>query len=131
MRLTLQREWKDLDKIAAQRRTAARLLLNHLLGKLPPGSRGTDLLSETTMGNLLNAVKSDQILSSEVRHPNKLMDRALLWLHEQEVIRLNKGLTVLRPAMTIRLRPERRGFARADFAPLDIHYKEQVCRFTS
>ncbi len=126
MWLTLQREWKDLDKIAAQRRTAARLLLNHLLGKLPPGSRGTDLLSETTMGNLLNAVKSDQILSSEVRHPNKLMDRALLWLHEQEVIRLNKGLTVLRPAMTIRLRRERRGFARADFAPLDIHYKEQV-----
>ena len=54
------------------------------------------------------------------------MDRALLWLHEQEVIRLNKGLTVLRPAMTIRLRPERRGFAQADFAPLDIHYKEQV-----
>ena len=55
-----------------------------------------------------------------------MMDRALLWLHEQEVIRLNKGLTVLRPAMTMRLRRERRGFARADFTPLDIHYKEQV-----
>ncbi len=126
MRLTLQREWKDLEKTAEQRRTAARLLLEHLLGKLPRGIRGVDLLAETTMGNLLEAVKSDQFLRSEVRHPNKLMDRALLWLHEQEVIRLNKGLTVLRPAMTIRLRPERRDFARADFEPLSIHYKEQV-----
>ena len=126
MRLTLQREWKDLEMIAAQRRTAARLLMEHLLIRLPPKIRGADLLSETTMGNLLAAIKSDQILSSEVTHPNKLMDRALLWLHEQEVIRLNKGLTVLRPAMTIQLRPERRGFAQADFAPLDFHYKEQV-----
>ena len=42
--------------------------------------------------------------------------RALLWLHEQEVIRLNKGLAVFRPAMTIHLKPETRGFAQADFA---------------
>ena len=54
------------------------------------------------------------------------MDRALLWLHEQEVIRLNKGLTVFRPAMTIRLKPETRGFAQADFASLKLHYDGQV-----
>ena len=34
-------------------------------------------------------------------------ERALLWLHEQEVIRLNKGLAVFRPAMTIRLNRDR------------------------
>ena len=50
-------------------------------------------------------------LTAEVRNPAKLIDRALLWLHEQEIIRLNRGLTVFRPAMTIRLNPERRGFA--------------------
>ena len=55
------------------------------------------------------------------------MDRALLWLHEQEVIRLNKGLAVFRPAMTIRLQQrERRGFANADFEPLALHYQGQV-----
>ena len=54
------------------------------------------------------------------------MDRALLWLHEQEVIRLNKGLAVFRPAMTIHLKPETRGFAQADFASLKLHYDEQV-----
>ena len=126
VQVTLQREWGALQKIAEQRRTAARRLLDHLLSSLPRGSRGTDLLAETTLGKLLRAIESDLILKSEVRDPAKLMDRALLWLHEQEVIRLNKGLAVFRPAMTIRLKPERRGFAQADFASLKLHYDEQV-----
>ncbi len=126
VQVTLQREWQDLAKIAEQRRAAAGRLLDHLHTCLPPGSRGTDLLAETTLGKLLRAVESDLILKSQIRDPAKLMDRALLWLHEQEVIRLNKGLAVFRPAMTIRLQPERRGFARADFAPLKLHYDEQT-----
>ena len=124
--MTLQREWKDLEMVAEQRRAAARLLLDHLLDGLQPGIRGTDLLAETTLGKLLTAVKSDLMLKSNVRNPDKLRDRALLWLHEQEVIRLNKGLTVFRQAMTIRLKPQRRGFAQADFEPLKLHYDEQV-----
>ena len=126
LQVTLQREWGALEKTAELRRAAASRLLDHLLACLPPGSRGTDLLAETTLGKLLAAIKSDMVLISEVREPAKLMDRALLWLHEQEVIRLNKGLTVFRPAMTIRLEPERRGFAQADFASLKLHYDEQV-----
>ena len=50
----------------------------------------------------------------------------MLWLHEQEVVRLNKGLAVFRPAMTIHLSPEQRSFAKADYAPLKLHYDEQV-----
>ena len=101
-------------------------LLDHLLASLPQGGWGTDLLAETTLKNLLAAIKADMILTNEVRDPARLMDRALLWLHEQEVVRLNKGLTVFRPAMTIRLQPERRGFAQADFASLKLHYDQQV-----
>ena len=78
------------------------------------------------MGKLLAELQSDLTLRSEVRNPDKLMDRALLWLHEQEIIRLNKGLAVFRPAMTIRLKPERRGFIEADFRPLRMHYDEQT-----
>ena len=126
VQVTLQRDWGPLAKTAEMRRTAAGLLLDHLLSALPQGARGTDLLAETTMGRLLSAVRSDLVLNSQVRHPDRLMDRALLWLHEQEVIRLNKGLAVFRPAMTILLRPERRGFAQADYASLQLHYDEQV-----
>ena len=126
-RVTLRREWQALEETARRRREAAARLLAHLLECLPPGSRGTDLLAETTLGNLLKAIESDLALKSQIRHPRKLMERALLWLHEQEVIRLNKGLAVFRPAMTIRLEQgERRGFARADYDPLALHYKGQI-----
>ena len=126
LQLTLQREWRLLVRTAELRRAAAGRLLDHLLACLPPGSRGTDRLAETTLGRLLAAIKSDMVLMNEARDPARLVDRALLWLHEQEIIRLNKGLAVFRPAMTIRLKPERRGFAQADFAPLKLHYDEQV-----
>ncbi len=126
LQITLQREWNDLEKTAELRRAGAKRLLDHLISCLPQGSRGTDLLAETTLGKLLAAVKSDLILNGPGRKPDKLTDRALLWLHEQEIIQLNKGLAVFRPAMTIRLSKERRGFAQADFVPLQFHYSEQV-----
>ena len=123
----MHREWGTLERIAGIRREVAGRLLEHLLARLPPESRGTDLLAETTLGKLLQAIESDLVLKNKVRNPAKLLDRALLWLHEQEVLRLNKGLAVFRPAMTIRLgQRDRRGFSRADFEPLALHYKGQV-----
>ena len=126
-RITLQREWAALEETAELRRGAAGRLLEHLLARLPKGSRRTDLLAETTLGKLLQAIESDMLLKSRVKHPTRLLDRALMWLHELEVIRLNKGLAVFRPAMTIRLaKGERRDFTNADFKSLDLHYKGQV-----
>jgi ATP-dependent DNA helicase RecQ len=124
--VTLQREWSALEKTAQVRRTAAALLLEHLLLCLPPGTRGADCLAETTLGKLLSVIADDLVLKAETKEPSKLLDRALLWLHEQEIIRLNKGLAVFRPAMTIRLAQDKRGFVKEDFAPLKLHYDEQV-----
>ena len=126
VRVTLRREWSNLEELASRRREGAKRLLDHLLACLPPKSQGTDLLAETTLGKLLDAITSDIVLKSRVKNPEKLLERALLWLHEQEVIRLNKGLAVFRPAMTIRLAEDRRGFANADFEPLKLHYKGQA-----
>ena len=128
VQVTLLREWSALEETASRRREGAHRLLEHLLACLPPGSRGTDLLAETTLGRLLEALEADLVLKSRAKHPEKLMERALLWLHEQEVIRLHKGLAVFRPAMTVKLEQEtpRRGFAATDFAPLKLHYQGQV-----
>ena len=125
-RITLRHEWENLEDIARRRRETAGRLLEHLLACLPPASRGTDLLAETTLGKLLQAIESDMVLKIESRHPTKLLDHALMWLHELEVVRLNKGLAVFRPAMTVRLAREKRGFANADFKPLALHYEGQV-----
>jgi ATP-dependent DNA helicase RecQ len=126
VQVTLQRDWRALEKTARLRRTAAQHLLTHLLNCLPQGQRGTDLLAETTLGKLTAAIEADQILMAEIKEPAKLLDLALLWLHEQDVIRLNKGLAVFRPAMTIKLEQEKRGFAKTDFMQLVLHYAEQV-----
>ncbi len=131
-RITLLRSWRALARTAERRRDAAGLLLDHLLAALPKGARGADQLAETTLGKLRQALAEDMVLNVEAGNLGKLLDRALLWLHEQEVIRLNRGLTVFQPAMTVRLegRPgtgaRRRQFGPADFEPLALHYQEQV-----
>ena len=125
-RVRLNRDWPQLAETAERRRAAAGVLLDHLLDRLPVGARGADLLVETTLGKLLAAINADLILRSRARDPRKLLDRALLWLHEQEIIRLNKGMAVFRPAMTIHLEATRRRFGKADFAPLELHYQEQT-----
>ena len=88
----LNRDWPALLETARRRRSAAEVLLQHLREQLEPGVQGADLLVETTLGKLLKSIESDLELRSWVRDPRKLLDRAPLWLHEQEVIRLNKGL---------------------------------------
>ena len=126
VRVTLRREWRLLEETARIRRVAANLLLGHLLACVPRGTRGTDLMIDTTLGKLLKAITSDMVLESQIKDPVRLQNRALLWLHEQEVIRLNKGLTVFRMAMTIHLKQERRGFAKVDFEPLALYYRGRV-----
>lgn len=124
--VALQRSWPVLEQTAAIRRQAAELLLAHLVGKLAKGTRGKDLQVETTMGDLLASLSGDAFLRGAVQDMNKLMERALLWLHEQEVVTLGKGLTVFRPAMTVHLRSGGGGFTQKDFTPLDEHYGEQT-----
>ena len=124
--ITLQRSWDALSRTAELRRAAARRLLMSLEGAAAPGARGTDIQVETTLGALTAAIAGDLELRPLVRDPTKLLDRALLWLHEQEVLTLGKGLTVFRPAMTVKLEPGSRQFTQADFEPLQLHYEEQT-----
>ena len=84
VQITLQREWAALLETAERRRAAARVLLQHLLDSCPQAVGARTYWSKTTLGKLLNAIRSDLELKTKVRNPEKLLDRALLWLHEQE-----------------------------------------------
>ena len=120
--------WGDLAQSAERRRTIADKLLRFLLAKLAPGQKGKDLLIETTIGELVGVVDSDIELSAQVRpeHRQAMVQRVLLYLHREEVLVLNHGMTVLRRAMTIKVnREEKRRYVRADFEPLADHYKEK------
>ena len=128
--LRLRRNWDSIDRIARLRRDGAARLLDHLVGKVPDGVRGVDLLVETTYGALEQAIKDDLVLKSELKNQatQPLVDRALLWMHEQEVVTLNRGLTVFRPAMTLKVARDGRTFTVADFKPLEEHYAEQTAQ---
>ena len=126
----LRRNWAGIERIARLRRDGAARLLDHLIGKVPENVRGVDLLVETTCGALEQAIKDDLVLRSELKNQatQPLVDRALLWMHEQEIITLNRGLTVFRPAMTLQVTRDGRTFTVADFKPLQEHYAEQTAQ---
>lgn len=121
----LNRPWSTVEEIAERRRTAAGRLLDHWIASLPKGARGADQLAETTLAGLTHSVVGDALLVSSTPDLRKLIDRALLWLHEQEVLRLNKGLAIFRSAMTLNLESNwRLQFEKSSFQPLAMHYDE-------
>jgi len=124
--LRLERSWQDITGMADRRRQGAQALLAHLTGKVAKGIRGKDIQVETTLGAMLDALNGDALLRAEVENKNmtRLMDRALLWLHEQQVATLGRGLTVFRPAITVHLNPKGGPFTLQHFAPLEEHYGE-------
>lgn len=122
----LQRSWEALSKTAELRRRGSELLLLHLEGLVPKGTRGKDIRVETTIGKLQGAIMGDVFLKASVRDETKLLSRALMWLHEQGVITLGRGLTIFRPAITVNLRPGTGQFTQKDFLPLEEHYSEQT-----
>lgn len=126
VQLRLQRSWTALEQTASRRRQGAEQLLRHLIDRLPKGIRGRDISVETTLGAMLAHLNGDVFLRSEVLDMSRLMDRALLWMHEQQVVALGKGLTVFRPAMTMHLNPKGGTFTVQNFEPLEEHYGEQT-----
>jgi ATP-dependent DNA helicase RecQ len=122
----LERSWPIVDRTADVRRQGAQVLLAHLTGKVASRKQGKDIQVETTLGAMLDALNGDALLRAEVRDMTRLMDRALLWLHEQQVVTLGRGLTVFRPAITVHLNPKGGRFTEENFAPLEEHYTEQT-----
>ena len=125
MHVTLLKDWQTIQRSALARRQASETVLRLLLNKLPSGERGADLLVETTIGQLTDSLNFSQFLDKSV-NSDRLLRQALLWLHDQEVIRLNRGMSVFRSAMNIRLRDGHNRFLKSDFEPLQIHYDEQT-----
>ena len=122
--LRLGRSWSLVARIADLRRQGAQVLLAHLTGRVTKGARGKDLQVDTTLGAMLDALNGDALLRADVKDMTRLMDRALLWLHEQQIVTLGRGLTVFRPAITVHLKPGGGRFTEQHFVPLEEHYNE-------
>lgn len=128
-RIKLNREWEGITLIMERRHNLAHTLLGAITEAVG-GSRAPQgaLLASFTSNDLADAIRRD--LSIHVSEEKMLaaMDRGLLFLHEQEVITLQKGLTVFRQAMTLRLTEAAKGrtYSKKDFAPLVQHYSQRT-----
>ncbi|MBN9463497.1 MAG: RecQ family ATP-dependent DNA helicase [Burkholderiales bacterium] len=128
LRIELYRGWREIREICEKRQAAARVVLAALLARLPPDTRQANVLVECKAKELLDALDADLALRTSLRDPAAALEHALLYLHENDVIQLDKGRTVFRAAMTIELNASeaKRRFRKEDFAPLQEHYRERT-----
>ena len=127
-RVRLRRSWDQIVEIAERRRKVARVILDQLLGRVPGDTppRG-DLLVKFSLEELERAIEKDLLLRSDIKDLQAAIERSLMFLHEQNVIILQKGLAIFRSAMTIKVLPESDGrkYTREDYEALEHHYSER------
>jgi ATP-dependent DNA helicase RecQ len=125
----LQRDWNALRVTAQRRRMVAAIVLGAIMARIPGDAPASaELLVDFSAEDLMAALKQDMVAASQIKDSLAAIDRALMFLHDQRIITLQKGLTVFRQAMTIRIIPEgkRRSYSKGDYEPLQCHYNERT-----
>jgi len=126
-RVHLKRGWSALRTTAQLRQAVAVIVLKTIINKIQPDTPANpSLLIEFSLDDLSYALKQDTVLCSQLKDPLAVIDRALLYLHEQKIIILQNGLAIFRQAMTIKVLPEKRRYTAGDYKPLAHHYEERT-----
>ncbi|WP_029918042.1 RecQ family ATP-dependent DNA helicase [Pelobacter seleniigenes] len=126
-RVKLHRNWEVLIQTARVRSDLAKVLLDAIMAKIPEKtSAGKDILVEFSLDDLVLALKGDLFLAGQVKNELAAIERALMFLHEQDVIVLQQGLAVFRQAMTIKLLDTKKRYNKGDYTPLEQHYHERT-----
>ncbi len=128
-RVRVGRDWKQVSELAERRRRVAGVILEELMRLIPADtSPRSDLLVEFGFEALELAIGRDLLLRSDLRDIQAAIERGLMFLHEQEVIILQKGLAVFRSAMTIKVLPEAAGqkYTAERYEALQHHYRERT-----
>ncbi len=128
LRVSLHRSWVQIKEICERRRAVAQVVLGRLLAELPAGARESSLIVECKARDLLDAIDGDIVLRSNLRDPAAALESALLYMHENRVVELDRGRSMFRSAMTILADPValQRKFTGDDFSPLQDFYRERT-----
>ena len=128
-RIRLRRRWDDLEGLATKRQSVARIALETIYAQIskdvPPSA---SCLCEFNFEQIENALRQDTVLSTELTDMQAAIERALMFLHEQQVIILQQGLAIFRSAMTIDMLPDAKGtqYTKEHYLPLQDHYGERI-----
>ena len=126
--LVLYRNWQTLNETVKIRQQAALVALRIMLGTIAPATpHNASLLIEFTLEQITDGFQRDLPLFSLLRDPLAAAERALTFMHEQNVISLQHGLAVFRQAMTLNINSEARSrqYTTSDFSRLKTHYQER------
>ncbi len=124
----LHRGWDSLLTTMKIRQQAATVALEVILHTIEPSTKpNASLLVEFTLEQIVEGLKKDLVLFSQLKKPLAAAERALTFMHELGVVDLQQGLAIFNQAMSIRLQPEAksRQYKIADFSPLKTHYTER------
>lgn len=128
-RVRVLRPWVRIKELAQRRNRVSAHILELLLAKvdekMPPQN---DVLVPFAFEDIEKYLKRDQVLCHEIKDMLMAIERGLLYLHEQQIIVLQQGLSIFRSAMTVKLLSDQRGrlYTQQDYEPLDHFYRERI-----
>ena len=129
-RLTMRLEvsWDELAEQLRFRNEVGRVMLEVLGNKADQHNLVGERLVRFALEDLHRAVDEPPGLTQSFDDVFIAIEKTLLFLDENHVISLEKGLSVFRQAMTIRMHEEAEGrrYSENDYRPLSEHYQEKM-----
>ena len=122
---TSQRDFQDELDLRAR---LSQVILQVLLDLADRQGFAGERLVRFSTKDIRRGIDAQLGLASQIGDPFNAIEKTLLFLDEHHVIRLQKGLSVFRQAMTIRLRKEAKGrrYSARHYRPLHEHYEQRV-----
>lgn len=120
-------EWTALREqleLRVQTGNAVLAVLVEVAQRLGTGER----LVRFSLADLKGGLEGELGLADRLRDPYDALEKALLFLDENGIVKLEKGLAVFRQAMRIRVLEEAKGrrYLPRDYRALEEHYSERV-----
>ncbi|MCQ3802743.1 MAG: RecQ family ATP-dependent DNA helicase [Acidimicrobiia bacterium] len=126
--MRLEVSWDELGEQLRLRNEVGRVVLAVLGNTADQHNLVGQRLVRFSLEELHRAVEERLGLSLDLGDVLVAIEKALLFLDENHVIRLEKGLSVFRQAMTLRMHEEAKGkkYSDEDYRPLRDHYQQKM-----
>ena len=126
--MRLDVSWNNLEEQLKLRDEVGRVVLEVLANKADQQNLVGERLIRFSLEDLHRAVEGRLRLAQQIGHEFNAIEKTLLFLDENHVIRLEKGLSVFRQAMTIHMHEEAKGrrYSENDYDPLREHYEQKM-----
>ena len=126
--MRLEVSWDELAEQLRLRNEVGRVMLEVLGNRADQDNLVGERLVRFAIEDLHRAVDQDLGLAQSLGDVFIAIEKTLLFLDENHVISLEKGLSVFRQAMTIRMHEEAEGrrYSENDYRPLSEHYQEKM-----